>query len=116
MALTKMDIVDSLVTNHTLSREVAEEFTNLMFELIKKTLEIGEEVKIPGLGNFSIRNKKARIGRNPKTKEEHIISARSVVVFKASQKLKDSIESGSTEDNSETTYDSTIDAGRSAAW
>ena len=55
-------------------------------------LENGEEVKISGFGNFSLRDKKARVGRNPKTGEEKMISARRVVTFKTGQKLKARVE------------------------
>ena len=56
------------------------------------TLENGEEVKLSGFGNFSLRDKTARVGRNPKTGEEKMISARRVVTFKTGQKLKSRVE------------------------
>lgn len=92
MALTKIEIAENLVEKCGLDKRVAKQFVELFFEEIRLSLENGEEVKLSGFGNFSVREKKARPGRNPKTGESVDISARRVVVFKAGQKLKDRVE------------------------
>jgi len=87
--LTKMGIIEAVCENvgGFLKRESAE-VVEAFFDIIKETLERGETVKIAGFGNFVVRDKKARVGRNPQTGEELIISARRVVTFKASELLK----------------------------
>lgn len=92
MALTKMDIAENLVHKLGIDKHVAKQFVEQFFEEIRKTLVQGEEVKLSGFGNFSVREKKARPGRNPKTGEDVAISARRVVSFKAGQKLKERVE------------------------
>ena len=86
--ITKLDLVnhlhDTLGLNKVESRELVEAF----FQEIKQSLKNSEDVKISGFGNFKILNKKERPGRNPKTGEPVTISARKVVTFKASQKLR----------------------------
>src|SRR5690606_9033603 len=94
MTLTKADFVDSLVAEiNGLTKNEAKEIVDLMFEELKAAFERGEEVKISGFGNFNLRDKGERPGRNPKTGEEEIVSARRVVTFRAGQKLKKVIES-----------------------
>jgi len=87
--LTKMGIIEAVCENvgGFLKRESAE-VVEAFFDIIKESLERGETVKIAGFGNFVVRDKKARVGRNPQTGEELIISARRVVTFKASELLK----------------------------
>ncbi|MDG6882149.1 Integration host factor subunit alpha [Phocoenobacter uteri] len=92
MTLTKFEITENLIEQLDLDKAVAKEFVELFFEEIRASLEKGEEVKLSGFGNFQLREKKARPGRNPKTGEDVAVSARRVVVFKPSQKLKDRIE------------------------
>lgn len=92
MALTKLEIAENLVEKCGLDKRVAKEFVELFFEEIRTTLANGEEVKLSGFGNFSVRDKKARPGRNPKTGEDVAVSARRVVIFKAGQKLRDRVE------------------------
>jgi len=84
MALTKADFADQLGLN----KREAKDMVELFFEEIKETLEQGEPVKISGFVNFALRDKVGRPGRNPKTGEEIPITARQVVTFRASQKLK----------------------------
>lgn len=89
MTLTKAELADILVEqidgmNKADAKNIVEQF----FEEIRRTLEAGEEVKISGFGNFQLRDKPQRPGRNPKTGEEVPICARRVVTFHASQKLK----------------------------
>ncbi|MFA9487583.1 MULTISPECIES: integration host factor subunit alpha [unclassified Mannheimia] len=92
MALTKIEIAENLIEKLDLEKRVAKQFVELFFEEIRVSLEKGEEVKLSGFGNFSLREKKARPGRNPKTGENVAVSARRVVIFKASQKLRDRVE------------------------
>ncbi len=92
MTLTKADLVGQLIEQSGLSRPDAKGLVEQMFEEIRGSLETGEEVKLAGFGNFELRDKKPRPGRNPKTGDGHLIAARRVVTFKASHKLKESIE------------------------
>lgn len=72
-----------------LSKREAADIVDTTLEIMKKTLENGEQVKLSGFGNFSVRFKNARIGRNPATKEPMTISERHVVTFKPSPRLKE---------------------------
>lgn len=92
MALTKIEIAENLVEKCGLDKRAAKQFVEQFFEEIRATLEKGEEVKLSGFGNFSVRDKKARPGRNPKTGEDVAVSARRVVSFKPGQKLRERIE------------------------
>lgn len=92
MALTKADLANHLHEEVGLNKREAKEFVDAYFELIRKTLEQGEQVKLSGFGNFQLRDKNSRPGRNPKTGEEIPISARRVVTFKAGQKLRARVE------------------------
>lgn len=92
MALTKAELADHLFTELGLSKLIAKDIVDMTFEEIRKSLERGEDVKLSGLGNFELRDKFPRPGRNPKTGEEKMISARRVVMFKAGQKLKAKVE------------------------
>lgn len=93
MTLTKAELADILVEKvSTVSKNDAKEIVELFFEEIRSTLEKGEEIKISGFGNFQLRDKPQRPGRNPKTGEEVPITARRVVTFHASQKLKGMVE------------------------
>ena len=91
MAVTKADLADTLFSELGLNKREAKEFVELFFEKIRGALESGDAVKLSGFGNFGVREKNPRPGRNPKTGEEIPISARRVVTFKASQKLKDRV-------------------------
>ena len=92
MALTKANLAEKLYDEIGLNKRESKEFVEAFFSEINNTLENGEEVKISGFGNFSLRDKKARVGRNPKTGEEKMISARRVVTFKTGHKLKARVE------------------------
>ena len=92
MALTKADLVDGLFDELGLNKREAKEFVDLFFSQLSTTLEDGEVIKLSGFGNFSLRDKKERPGRNPKTGEEIPISARRVVTFRPGQKLKARVE------------------------
>lgn len=93
MALTKADIADALFEQLGLNKREAREFVDLFFEEIRATLERGEQVKLSGFGNFELRKKNQRPGRNPKTGEEIPISARRVVSFRPGQKLRARVDS-----------------------
>ena len=88
MAITKADIVEEVYKQVGFSKGQASEIVETVFETMKQVLERGEKLKISGFGNFTPRDKKTRIGRNPKTGEAIEISARRVVTFKASPVLK----------------------------
>ena len=92
MALTKADLAEILLEEVGLSKQDAKDVVELFFEEIRKKLESGEQVKLSGFGNFDIREKSERPGRNPKTGDDIPISARRVVTFKAGQKLKNRVE------------------------
>jgi len=89
--ITKLDLVNHLHENLGLNKVESKELVEAFFDEIKKSLLNNEEVKISGFGNFKILNKKERPGRNPKTGEPAIISARRVITFKAGQKLRKKI-------------------------
>jgi integration host factor subunit alpha len=89
--MTKADIVEIVYEKIGFSKKDVAAVIEDIFECIKGTLECGEKVKISGFGNFSVRQKRARRGRNPQTGGEIIIEERRVMTFKASQILKKSI-------------------------
>jgi len=88
VALTKAELAEALFEELGLNKREAKEFVDLFFEEIRRSLESGEEVKLSGFGNFELRSKNQRPGRNPKTGEEIPISARRVVTFRPGQKLR----------------------------
>ena len=92
MALTKADMAERLFEELGLNKREAKEVVELFFEEIRGSLEKGQQVKLSGFGNFDLRDKKQRPGRNPKTGEEIPITARRVVTFRPGQKLKARVE------------------------
>lgn len=88
MALTKADLAETLFDELGLNKREAKELVDLFYEEVRIALEDGQSVKLSGFGNFTLRDKKQRPGRNPKTGEEIPISARRVVTFRPGQKLK----------------------------
>jgi len=92
MSLTKADLADRLFEEVGLNKREAKEFVDAYFEAIKGALEKGENVKLSGFGNFQLREKNQRPGRNPKTGKEIPISARRVVTFRPGQKLRARVE------------------------
>ncbi len=86
--MTKADIVEAIYEKIGFSKKESSEIVELVFDTIKETLEKGEKIKVSGFGNFVIRSKRPRIGRNPQTGEEIEISARKVLTFRPSQVLK----------------------------
>ena len=92
MSLTKAEMADRLFDEVGLNKREAKEFVDAFFEVIRTALESGENVKLSGFGNFQLREKNQRPGRNPKTGEEIPISARRVVTFRPGQKLRARVE------------------------
>ena len=93
MSLTKADIVERVYKEAGFSKKEASDLVDHVFKIMKETLAKGEKVKISGFGNFSIRDKQTRTGRNPQTESSMEISARRVLTFKPSQVLKEDITS-----------------------
>ncbi|HSL62667.1 MAG TPA: integration host factor subunit alpha [Desulfotignum sp.] len=91
MALTKTMITEQIQTELDLSRTTSYEVMEALLEIIKSTIESGEDIMISGFGKFCVNEKKARKGRNPATDEEMTLPARRVVTFKCSGKLRDLI-------------------------
>ncbi|MBI4208761.1 MAG: integration host factor subunit alpha [Deltaproteobacteria bacterium] len=91
--MTKIDIIDRIHEKTGLSKKESSDVVELIFGTIKVALEAGAKIKISGFGNFVIRNKRPRIGRNPQTGQEIEISARKVLTFKPSQVLKKAVNS-----------------------
>jgi len=91
--LTKAELAELLFEQVGLNKREAKDMVETFFDEIRNALERGESVKLSGFGNFQLRDKPQRPGRNPKTGEEIPITARRVVTFHASQKLKSMVES-----------------------
>ena len=87
--LTKKDLVNIVYMQVGFSKQISENLIEEFFSLIVSNLMKNESVKISNFGTFSIRKKKSRIGRNPKTKEEKTISKRNVVLFRPSKEFKE---------------------------
>ncbi len=92
MALTKADMAERLFEELGLNKREAKELVEMFFEEVRGALENGRQVKLSGFGNFNLRDKNERPGRNPKTGEEIPITARRVVTFHPGQKLKARVE------------------------
>ncbi|HYX93309.1 MAG TPA: integration host factor subunit alpha [Myxococcaceae bacterium] len=86
--MTKADIIEGVYEKVGFSKKESAEIVELVFDTVKETLERGDKIKISGFGNFQVRHKKARVGRNPQTGKEIEISARRVLTFRPSQVLK----------------------------
>ena len=91
-ALTKAGMAEKLFDELGLNKREAKEVVELFFEEVRVSLEGNEQVKLSGFGNFDLRDKSERPGRNPKTGEEIPITARRVVTFRPGQKLKARVE------------------------
>jgi integration host factor subunit alpha len=92
MALTKAEIAEHLYEEVGLNKREAKDLVEEFFERLRESLENGIQVKLSGFGNFDLRDKNQRPGRNPKTGEEIPITARRVVTFRPGQKLKSRVE------------------------
>ena len=91
MSITKSHIVDKIFKEAGYSKKESAELVDLIFKIMKSTLASGEKVKISGFGNFTLKDKAQRVGRNPQTGSAMKISARRVLTFRPSQILKDDI-------------------------
>ncbi len=90
--MTKADLAELLFERIGLNKREAKEMVDAFFELVTESLTRGEDVKLSGFGNYQVRAKASRPGRNPRTGEAIPIKARKVVTFHASNKLKDSVQ------------------------
>ncbi len=95
--MTKADIIESVYERIGFSKKEAAEAVEIVFETMKSTLAAGEKIKVSGFGNFVVRGKRARVGRNPQTSAVITISERKVLTFKPSQVLKDALNDPSNE-------------------
>ena len=93
MALTKADMAEHLFEKTGINKREAKDLVETFFEEVREALESGKQVKLSGFGNFDLREKNERPGRNPKTGEDIPIKARRVVTFRPGQKLKSRVES-----------------------
>mgnify|MGYP006103068979 FL=1 len=91
--LTKKDLINSVYMQIGFSKNISENLIDDFLSTVAENLKIEKKLKLSKFGTFSIRSKKSRIGRNPKTKEEKTISRRDVVLFKASKEFKDLVNS-----------------------
>lgn len=91
MALTKQNMVENISCRLDFHQKKADYITEILLEIIKKTLENGERVLVSGFGSFEVNDKKARKGRNPATGETMILEPRRVVTFKCSNNLRKKI-------------------------
>lgn len=92
--MTKAEIIEQIYEKVGFSKKESAEIVEMVFDTMKETLEKGEKIKISGFGNFVVRQKRPRIGRNPQTGEEIEISARRVLTFRPSQVLKSALNDG----------------------
>jgi integration host factor subunit alpha len=92
ITLTKADMVEYLFEELGLNKREAKDLVEMFFEEVRDALETGKNVKLSGFGNFMLRDKTQRPGRNPKTGEEIPVTARRVVTFRPGQKLKQRVE------------------------
>jgi integration host factor subunit alpha len=87
-AMTKVDIIESIYEKVGFSKKEVAKIVESVFDIIKESLEKEDKIKISGFGNFVVRNKKSRRGRNPQTGNDIEITARRILTFKPSQVLK----------------------------
>lgn len=92
--LDKNEIITTLYSELDRQKDECREIVESILEIIKSKLEAGEDIQLPGFGKFVVSSKRSRIGRNPKTGETTMITARNVVTFKPSKTLRDRVESG----------------------
>jgi integration host factor subunit alpha len=92
--MTKADLVEVIHGQAEFSKKEAAEMVEMVFDTMKQTLEQGDKIKVSGFGNFEVRAKRSRVGRNPQTGDVIRISARRVLTFKPSQVLKNALNAG----------------------
>ena len=95
--LTKKDLINSIYMQIGFSKNISENLLEDLLNTIVDNLKINKKLKISKFGTFSVRSKKKRIGRNPLTKENKVISDRNVVLFKPSKEFKDLVNSSNDE-------------------
>ncbi|MFZ2620275.1 MAG: integration host factor subunit alpha [Alphaproteobacteria bacterium] len=93
-SVTRADLAEAVFHEVGLTRKMSGDLVDEMFDVLTRSLEKGETVKISGFGNFAVRAKRQRVGRNPKTGKEVAITPRKVMVFRASHVLKDQVNQG----------------------
>jgi integration host factor subunit alpha len=91
MTLTKADLKELIHKNHDIPRSESSEIIETLLEIIKRTLESGEDVMVSGFGKFCIKAKKERKGRNPATGDDLMLESRRVVLFRCSPVLRDKV-------------------------
>ncbi len=91
--MTKADIIEAIYDEVGFSKRESADIVETTFDIIKETLEKGENIKLSGFGSFNIRDKKARRGRNPQTGEEITITPRRILTFKSSNVFRDQLNS-----------------------
>jgi integration host factor subunit alpha len=89
--MTKADLVENVYLKTGFSKKESAEIVEMVFDIMKNTLESGDKIKIAGFGNFVVKDKATRRGRNPQTGEEIEISSRRILTFKPSQVLKSAL-------------------------
>jgi integration host factor subunit alpha len=101
--MTKAELIEAVYSKVGISKKESADLVELIFDTMKDTLSKGEKIKISGFGNFVVREKRSRMGRNPQTGESMEISARRVLTFRPSQVLKNDLngEVGGTEDDND---------------
>jgi len=92
--MTKADLIEAIYTKVGVSKKESADLVEMLFDTMKDTLSKGEKIKISGFGNFVVREKRSRMGRNPQTGESMEISARRVLTFRPSQVLKSDLNGG----------------------
>ncbi len=92
--MTKADIIEGVYEKVGFSKKESAEIVELVFDTVKETLERGDKIKISGFGNFQVRHKKTRMGRNPQSGQPIQIPARRVLTFRPSQVLKSALNGG----------------------
>ena len=93
-SLTKASLIEELYEKIGFTKNESTEIVEMVFDILKDTLEVSDKIKLSGFGNFVVREKKSRIGRNPQTDEEMEITARRVLTFRPSQVLKKKLNGG----------------------
>ena len=91
MTLTKADIIETISKENGYTKKNSFEIVETLLEIIKSALESGEDVMISGFGKFCVKEKKERLGRNPTTGEDMMLTPRKIVTFRCSQQLRDKI-------------------------